>query len=409
MSVPELRDYQEMAIEYGLASLARGKPEIILSPTASGKSLIIGGLCHRLDEPTLILQPSAEILEQNYNKLIQYGIDDVAMYSASMRSKEIAKYTYATIASIKDYTLFKHFKYCIIDECDAVGDSGGMYRKFLKANPKMKVIGLTATPYRMCQRWFTDDQGQAYYTAMLRVMTAIYPPFFKGFSFKITNKSMFEKGFLAPIEYDFPTDIDISRLPVNSTGADFREDALEAYMNSPENVMKLAHAIIERDEFTPNNLIFCSSVTHARNTAELLSKLGYDSEVVSGKDPKRDQKIKDFREGKIKRMLNAKVLGVGFDFPGLYQVTLGAPTMSLRVLYQNCGRALRLNPDDPNKFAKIVDTCNNIRRLGTIESIRITQDPITKKDRIETDIGIISDKPLFKFKVKNPALINRFT
>lgn len=409
MNSPELRDYQEMAVEHGLASLARGKPEIIVAPTASGKSLIAGGLCHRLDEPTLILQPSKEILEQNYGKLLQYGIEDVGVYSASMRSKDIAKFTYATIGSIKNVGGFDRFKYAIIDECHEVGDSGGMYRTFFKKHPKMKVIGMTASPYRMCQRWYTDERGQAYYTAMLRVMTTIWPPFFKGFAFKITNRSMFEKGFLAPIEYDLSQDIDISQLPVNSTGADFREDALEAYMNSPANVTKLAHAIIERDEYTPNNLIFCSSVTHARNTAELLSKLGYDSEVVSGKDPKRDQKIKDFREGKIKRLLNAKVLGTGFDFPGLYQVTLGMPTMSLRVLYQFCGRALRLNPEDPNKFAKIVDTCNNIRRLGTIESIRITQDPITKKDRIETDAGVISDKPLFKFKVKNQQLINRFT
>lgn len=399
---PTLRPYQTLAVEHGLASLERGKPEIIVAPTASGKSLIASEIAHSLKEPTLILQPSKEILEQNYNKLKLYGVEDVAIYSAAMGSKDIGQYTYATIGSIKDYSLFKHFRYLIIDECHNVGGSAGMYRKFIKATPKMKVIGMTATPYRMQQRFYQEGRS-TFYTAMLRVMTAIHPPFFKGFAFKITNKRLFEEGYLARLEYSTPTNIDISSIAINSTGADFREDQLESFLNSADNVRKLAQAIIAEDEFTPNNLIFCSSIMHARNTAELLGSMGYDSEVVTGDDPKRDEKIADFRSGKIKRLLNAMVLTTGFDFPGLYQVTLGRPTMSLGLLYQMVGRVMRLNPADPNKFGKVVDVCNNIRRLGTIESIRITQNPFTKKDQIETDRGVISDKPLFTFKVTDPT------
>src|SRR5690348_8027226 len=105
-----LRKYQEMAVEAGQKSLAGSRNEVIVAPTASGKSLIISELCHRLDDATLILQPSKEILEQNYDKLLSYGVKDIGIYSASMGRKDIDRYTYATIGSIyKDPSLFKHF------------------------------------------------------------------------------------------------------------------------------------------------------------------------------------------------------------------------------------------------------------------------------------------------------------
>lgn len=403
------RDYQIMAIEKGLASLEKGVPEIIMAPTGTGKSILVSGMCHQLKEPVLILQPSKEILEQNYGKLQQYGVEDICMYSASMNSKEICQYTYATIGSIKDYNLFKHFRYAIIDECHLFNSKTGMYKTFFKTLPKIKTIGLTATPYRMVQKFY-QERGQMYYTSMLQLLPNIYPPFFKGFSFKITNKTMFEKGWLAPIDYKTQKDIDISRLRVNTTGADFDERVLEDYLNSPENVTKVVEAIMAEDEYTINNLIFCSSIRHAHNVAELLAKFGYDSDFVSAKTPEKQREniIKRFKQGKIKRLINVGVLALGFDYPGLYTVTLARPTMSLNILYQQVGRCIRPDTINPNKRATVIDLCNNIRRLGTIESIRITKD-LTGKDQVETDRGIISGRPLFNFRVTNQTTINRLT
>ena len=125
----------------------------------------------------LILCPNKEILEQNYGKLKMYGIFDIGIYSASMGSKTIDKFTYATIGSIyKKPELFKDFKHIIIDECHFVNmkKSGTMYHKFFKAisenfrnkeknenlnsylneslkfqkNSQLKIMGLTATPFR---------------------------------------------------------------------------------------------------------------------------------------------------------------------------------------------------------------------------------------------------------------------
>ena len=116
----ELRDYQKASSNEAVRRLRTdaGKPFILVLATGAGKSLVIADICHQLDAPTLILQPSKEILEQNYAKLKSYGVENVSMYSASAGEKKISKYTYATIQSIyKKPELFKDFKYVILDEC----------------------------------------------------------------------------------------------------------------------------------------------------------------------------------------------------------------------------------------------------------------------------------------------------
>lgn len=264
---------------------------MILAPTASGKSLIISELCHRLDDTTLILQPTKEILEQNYEKLRSYGVDDIGVYSASLKKKDIQKYTYATIGSIyKRPELFSHFKYILVDECHLVNPKGlGMYQSFFKQIGKPSILGLTATPYRMVQKYYKEND-EMFYTSMLQVLNRIHPFFFKQFCFKITNKRLFDEKYLAPIEYVYPEKkIDISQLKINTTGADFDDESMEKYINSPSNVSNLVEAIVQEDSKMRNNLIFCSSIRHAHNSGELMAKMGYDCEILTSKDSKEKE------------------------------------------------------------------------------------------------------------------------
>jgi DNA repair protein RadD len=426
-----LRKYQELAVESGYKSLKHSKNnEVIVAPTASGKSVIISELCHRLDEPTLILQPTKEILEQNYEKLRGYGVDDIGIYSASMtkkigrrRSKEelqarteeeilkeklggsrdIAKFTYATIGSIYKYPeLFKHFKHVLVDECHLVNPQGfGMYKSFFAGMGNPSILGLTATPYRLCQKYFRED-GDVFYTSMLQVLNRIHPFFFKSFAFKITNQRLFDEGYLAPINYVYPEKgMDLSSLKLNTTGGDFDETALEEFINTPKNVTNLVEAIIQEDHKLRNNLIFCSSIQHATSSAEMLAKMGYDCEVITSKDSseRRAQILADFRSGKIKRLLNVGVLTTGFDMPTLYGVTLARPTMSLALYYQIVGRMIRLDPENPEKVGTFIDITNASKRMGRIETIKLTKDGY--KDQVETEVGVMSGMPLFTFQVTN--------
>ena len=125
----ELRDYQQEASDAAVKFFQTKSKDngIIILPTGAGKSLVIAEIAYRLDAPVLVFQPSKEILEQNYDKLMSYGILDAGIFSASFNRREIRKITFATIGSVKNYKdYFRKFKYVIIDECHGVNPQGGM-------------------------------------------------------------------------------------------------------------------------------------------------------------------------------------------------------------------------------------------------------------------------------------------
>ena len=68
----KLRDYQIDAVEYAIKS----NRALLVSPTASGKSLIIYSLIryyHMMDLKTLILVPTTSLVEQMYSDFQDYG------------------------------------------------------------------------------------------------------------------------------------------------------------------------------------------------------------------------------------------------------------------------------------------------------------------------------------------------
>ena len=104
----ELRPNQIEPVKKGVEFFKSKKPHpsIIVAPTAFGKSIVIAEIAHQLGEKILVIQPSKELLEQNYNKFINLG-GNASIYSASMNEKEIGDVTYATIGYITNF-LFVH-------------------------------------------------------------------------------------------------------------------------------------------------------------------------------------------------------------------------------------------------------------------------------------------------------------
>lgn len=399
----KLRDYQQKAADIAVANLKKyGKPFVIQAATGAGKSLIIADICHQINEPILILQPSKEILEQNYNKLVSYGITDVSMYSASMNSKEIAKFTYATIGSIyKKPELFKHFKYVIIDECHGVNPKnlGGMYTTFLKAIGCNRVCGLTATPYRIQQKYVTEG-GQLFYTAALKMINRIHPFFFKKIAYQIETAELIEAGWLSPIQY-YSDHVDTDELVVNSTGADFTEASVERFWND-KRLRRIAQAVQFSHENHKRTLVFCSSIRQANNAKTLIEGLGVPAAMVDGKTPKaeREQIIQDFKTGKVKHLLNVGVFTTGFDMPVLDCIVLARPTMSLALYYQMVGRGVRLDPETPGKLLHVYDLAGISERLGRVETIRVTTEPHGFKNIVTSEVGQMDECALFRFLVK---------
>ncbi len=365
----KLRDYQQKASDAATTFFQDTKKKtnaIMVLPTGSGKSLIIADIASRLDGHTLVFQPSKEILEQNFKKLCSYGILDCSIYSASFNSKEISRITFATIGSVKGHPeLFGHFKNVIIDECHLVNPKEGMYRDFLSML-KCKVLGLTATPYRLSS---SRDFG-----SMLKFITRTNPHIFYDVIYHVQVSTLLDMGYLAKLNY-FPMNPigwNELNLKVNTTGADYTEKSVQREYERIDFYGYLVH-IVQRlmnpkiGGKRKGILVF----TRFLKEAERLTWSIPGCAIVSGDTPKkeREQILESFKSGEIPVVANVGVLTTGFDYPELDTIVMARPTMSLAMYYQIVGRAIRPHPS--KESAWFVDLCGNIKRFGEVSDLRL--------------------------------------
>ena len=358
----QYRFYQSESIQVGIDffNKANSKNGIIILPTGAGKSIVTAGIVAGADGMTVVLQPSKEILEQNYEKYSKYG--KASIYSASAGEKRIDKVTFCTIGSIvKKKHLFKGLKNILIDECHLVNSEDGMYREFIKYFPNVNVLGLTATPYRLS----TTAEGY-----QLTFITRSTPKIFDDVLYYIQNDTLFNAGYLAKLEYYSFDVIDRSKLELNSSGTDFTPQSLKRYYKSidmPSRIAKTAYHILSKK---PNLLIFCALIEEANQVAKMIP----GAVVLTGgtKKEEREKILSRFKKGMIKCVINVGVLTTGFDYPQLEAVLMARSTMSLSLYYQIVGRAMRIAPS--KESAWIVDLGGNFNFFGKIETMRIQQD-----------------------------------
>lgn len=357
------RPYQQGAIDSGV-SFFRGnsnKNGIIVLPTGSGKSVVIANIAKEIEGNTIVFQPSKEILEQNYAKFRSYGYR-ASIYSASAGQKRIDKVTFATIGSVATkHHLFSQFKNIIIDECHLVSSKGGMYHDFIHALEDARVLGLTATPYRLSN----SLEG-----AMLKFLTRTRPRIFGDVLYVVQNQVLFDNGFLAKLDYFAFDVIDRKMLQTNTTGTDFTEASMRKYykqIDFPKQTGYWANRLLAKRK---NLLIFSSLIEEANAAARYIP----GAVVITGETEKRQREkiLSDFKNNKIKCLLNVGVLTTGFDYPALEAVLIARSTMSLALYYQMIGRCMRIHPN--KESAWVVDLGSNISFFGKIETMQILQD-----------------------------------
>jgi DNA repair protein RadD len=357
-----LRPYQREAVTAAVSFLkgpARHNAIEVL-PTGSGKSLIIAALVKEVGEPVLVFQPSKEILEQNLSKLNAYGYH-AAVYSASKGRTEVSNITVATIGSVVGKSnLFTNFRYIIVDECHLVNAKEGMYKTFLGAlaENNAKVMGLTATPYRLASNSFGSE---------LRFLTRTRPRIFREMIYYVQNRLLFDNGYLTRIRYATPNGFDRSRLRVNSTGADFSDESVQTCLWASNLPEKLIHIVRGELETRRNALVFTRFVKEAQYLAANIR----GAALVTGETSKKEREriIGGFKRGDIPVVCNVGVLTTGFDYPELETVVIARPTKSLALWYQMIGRATRPHPEKDH--AKVIDMCGNYGEFGRVEDLEI--------------------------------------
>lgn len=360
MFVP--RPYQVEAVQANVDFFNNKKKfnGLTILPTGSGKSVVIANTAKELTGKTVVFQPSKEILEQNFAKYISYGYR-AGIYSASAGMKYLDNVTFATIGSVaKKHHLFADFKNIIIDECHLVNAEDGMYRNFIHSIKGAKVLGLTATPYRLTS---------GFDGAMLKFLNRTNPRIFNKVLYYVQNDVLFNAGHLSKLRYFTFDVINRSMLQMNSSGTDYTEASLRAYYRSidmPSITADYANRILAKRK---NLLVFCSLISEANKVAASVP----GAIVITGETEKatREKILTQFKKGIIRCVINVGVLTTGFDYPELEAVLIARSTMSLALYYQIVGRVMRPHPNKDEGW--VVDLGNNVKFFGKIETMKIVE------------------------------------
>ena len=392
-----LRPYQQEAVSKLMWAQQFPEPDICVLPTGAGKSLVIAELAHRLNQPTLILQPKKEILVQNMAKMAEYvDASEIGVYTASLNRKDMGFYTFAIINSIyKRPQDFTHFKQVIIDECHLVNPKNldGMFTTFLQGIGSPKTVGFTATPYRQDTMYERTEDGSLYTHTVTKIINRTKGRFWHRLVYNINNAELVQSGFLVPLKYIDKSVIQHEDIPTNISKSDFDLSAFENKIAKKQD--EILESVFFAQELGKSVLVFCSSV----NQANWLNGLVPDSAVVTSKtkSKERDAIISGFRQGRIKTVFQVEILTTGFDHPALDCIVLLRPTRSIGLYYQMLGRGVRTSVETGKTHCKVIDMTGTVKALGRIETIKMVK---REKWELESEKGSWHNRPMYSYKVQ---------
>ncbi|MEZ8726212.1 DEAD/DEAH box helicase [Vibrio cyclitrophicus] len=355
-----LRPYQADSVKSVIHYFRKHQtPAVLVLPTGAGKSLVIAELARLAKGRVLVLAHVKELVEQNHEKYEGYGLKG-SIFSAGLGRKETdQQVVFASVQSVvRNLDSFSNqFSLLVIDECHRVPDEKtSSYQKVIthlrENNPGIKVLGLTATPYRLGMGWLYQyhTRGQ---------VRSEEPRFFRDCIFELPIRYLLDEGFLTPARMiDAPVlSYDFSQLKPASTGR-YKEAELDMVIEQSKRATpQIVDQIIELAKDKLGIMVFAATVRHAQEILSLLPE--GESSIVIGHTPtlERDQIINDFKERKIKFLVNVSVLTTGFDAPHVDLIAILRPTESISLYQQIVGRGLRLSPG--KKECLVLDYAGN--------------------------------------------------
>ena len=342
----KLRPYQTDSVKAVIHYFRKHTtPAVIVLPTGAGKSLVIAELARIAKGRVLVLAHVKELVEQNHAKYESYG-EKGAVFSAGLGRKETDQpVVFASVQSVvRNLDAFANqFSLLVIDECHRVPDEkSSSYQKVIshvtELNPGIKVLGLTATPYRLGMGWIYQyhTRGQ---------VRSEEPRFFRDCIFELPIRYLLDEQFLTPARMiDAPVlSYDFSALKPTSLGR-YKESELDMVIESAKRATpQIVRQIIQMSADRQGIMIFAATVRHAQEILSLLPP--NQSDIVIGDTPTldRDRIIQSFKNRERKFLVNVSVLTTGFDAPHVDLIAILRPTESVSLYQQIIGRGLRLS------------------------------------------------------------------
>ena len=319
----ELREYQQEALD-SLSEMRAKKETIALlyHATGTGKTVTAVMDAKRCGGRVLFVAHTMELVNQAFSTFESLWTDaSIGKFADSIKDTE-AHVVCGSIQSVAlnlDMFMDDDFDYIIIDEAHHA--SADTYQKVLAYfNPKF-ILGLTATPER------ADD------TNILEI--------FKNTAHKLDIQTAVEIGALVPVRcIRIHTNIDMTKVRFNSVQYNIRD--LDVKICVTERNKLIVDTWLEYVK-NRRTVVFCASVKHAEQVAQLFKDVGVAAVAVSGsmKTSERNEQLAKFANGDTKVLCACDLLNEGWDCPQTEVLFMARPTMS-KVLYaQQLGRGMR--------------------------------------------------------------------
>jgi DNA repair protein RadD len=363
-----LRDYQTRAIAElydWFAKNPTGHP-VINMPGGSGKSVVIASIVKDALQNwpatrVLMLVSSKELVDQNSKKLRQIWPNaPMGVCSASLGRKELGEpITYAGIGSVRTKaSQIGHIDICLIDEVHMCSTNDeGMYRNLIRdllsINPDMRIIGFSASPYRLGHGMITDGASA--------IFSDILEP--------VSIEELVYKGHLVPLRSKV-TRHRLETTGLHKRGGEWIASEMERAFNTNAHNTAVAQEIAQCATDRNHWLIFCAGVDHAKSVAACLNALGISADYLTTPISKtdRERKLADFESGKIRAMCNVGILTTGYDFPALDCIAFLRSTMSPGLYLQMAVRGMRPHPGKTDCL--VLDFAGVVERHGPITAIQ---------------------------------------
>ncbi|MEQ5836257.1 DEAD/DEAH box helicase [Marinobacter sp. NFXS9] len=364
MNAPfKLRPYQQEAVDATLRHFRQSdESAVIVLPTGAGKSLVIAELARLAKRKILVLTHVKELVEQNHAKYESYGLTG-GIFSAGLKRKESRhQVTFASVQSVAaNLDEFRdEYSLVIIDECHRVsGEDTSQYQRIIELlrqqNDALKVLGLTATPYRLAMGWIY----RYHYRGFVRGSGEEQEKPFQHCIYELPLRFMINRGYLtkpelvnaAVAQYDF------SALPQDRFGEYAEKDVNQLLSKHRRVTRAIIEQVMELADQRQGVMIFAATVDHAREITGYLPE--HQTALVTGATDmaERASLIQRFKQRQLKYLVNVSVLTTGFDAPHVDFIAILRPTQSVSLYQQIVGRGLRL--DEGKQDCLVIDYAGN--------------------------------------------------
>ena len=340
----QLRDHQVAVVEKLRQGFADGHQcQLLYAVTGFGKTEvamhIMAEVAKKYKKTAMVLD-RVNLVEQTSLRLGKYGIDHGVMQSTHWRWRPNERIQICSAQTLEAKGSFPEIDLLIIDECHCTRAS---VTKFIKNNPHVKVIGLTATP-------FTKGLGKIYTHIVGSSPTG----------------ELVENGWLAPLKIFVAKEIDMKgakKVAGEWSADEVKQRGMKITGDIVSEWVKKTHEIFGAPRKT---IVFCSGVDHGRDLEKQFNEAGYNFVSISYKedDDFKRVTIEDFArpDTQINGLIATDILTKGFDVPDVMIGVSARPfSKSFSSHVQQLGRVMR--QCEGKEFALWLDHSGNVLRF----------------------------------------------